>query len=147
MTLPHRRRPGGPPPSSPPRRQPFPPPHRGCAARYRRRPRMPAAKHRLDAADEASLLVQAAPGDDESPVVRPGLLFQLLQSVRAEMNARGLKEGVGTAYHAPIVQLRATPGDRARVSLSEEPQRSPSRWRGGTAARRVLSPRTSRDLG
>src|SRR5215203_5025667 len=98
-------------------------------------PRVPAPEHRLDTADEPGLLVQAAPGDDEGPAVRPGLLFQLLQSIRAEMNARGLKEGVGSASHVPIVQLSATPGDRMHVSLSEEPQRSASRWHGGTARR------------
>jgi hypothetical protein len=40
------------------------------------------------------------------------------------MNARGLKEVVGTASHAPIVQLRATPGDLTHVSLRKETQRS-----------------------
>jgi len=75
-------------------------------------PRVPAPEHRLDAADEIGLLVQAASGDDEGPVIRPGLFFQVLQSIHAEMNARGLKEGVGTASHAPIVQLCAVPGDR-----------------------------------
>src|SRR3712207_5152592 len=44
--------------------------------------RVPAAEQRLDTADEAGLLVQAAPGDDEGPAVRPGLLFQLLQRDR-----------------------------------------------------------------
>jgi hypothetical protein len=34
------------------------------------------------------------------------------------MNARGLKEGVGTASHAPIVPLRATPGDRGDAALA-----------------------------
>src|SRR5215217_3634939 len=82
-------------------------------------PCVPATEHSLDAADEAGLLVQAAPGDDEGPVVGPGLLFQLLQSIRAEMNARGLKEDVGAASHAPIVQLPAVPGDRTHVSLRE----------------------------
>jgi hypothetical protein len=48
--------------------------------------------------------------------VRPGLPFELLQSIRAEVDARGLKEGVGSASHAPIVQLRATPGDRTSTS-------------------------------
>jgi hypothetical protein len=81
-------------------------------------PRVPAAEHRLDAADETGPFVQAAPGDDEGWAVRPGLFFQVLQSTRAEMNARGLKEGVGTASHAPIVPLRATPGDRGDAALA-----------------------------
>jgi hypothetical protein len=34
------------------------------------------------------------------------------------MNACGLKEGVGTASHAPIVQLWAAPGDRAEAVLA-----------------------------
>jgi len=33
------------------------------------------AEQSLDAPDEIRLLVQGAPGDDEGPVRRPGLLF------------------------------------------------------------------------
>src|SRR5215212_799314 len=87
-------------------------------------PRVPAAEQRLDAADEPCLLLQAPPGDDEGPVVRQGLLFELLQSIRSEVDARGLKEGVGSASHVPILQLRATPGDRTstlRRSFSSLP--------------------------
>jgi hypothetical protein len=73
---------------------------------------MLAAEQRLDAAHEVCLLVKAAPGNDEGPVVRPGFIAYLLQSISAEMNARGLKESVGTASHPPIVQLHAAPSDR-----------------------------------
>jgi hypothetical protein len=87
-------------------------PARGVLTYAGEGPRVPAAEQGFHAPDEAGLLVQAAPGDDEGPVVGPGLLFQLLQGIRAEVNARGLEEGVGTALHAPIVQLRAVPVDR-----------------------------------
>jgi hypothetical protein len=36
---------------------------------------VPAAQQRLDATNEVGLLVEAAPGDDEGPAPRPGLVF------------------------------------------------------------------------
>jgi hypothetical protein len=97
-------------------------------------PRVPAAEQRLDAADEPCLLLQAPPGDDEGPVVRQGLLFELLQSIRSEVDARGLKEGgfrFSRSYPTATRNSR-----RPHVNLAQKLQQSPSRWHGGTDRRR-----------
>jgi hypothetical protein len=74
---------------------------------------VPAAEQRLDAADEVGLLVEASPGNDEGPVIWPDLLFQLLQSAHAEVDARGRKEGVGAASHDRMVPLCAASSEHA----------------------------------
>src|SRR5215211_2449852 len=78
--------------------------------------RMLLAEQRLDAPDEISLLEQRAPGDDESPVRRPGLLLYLLQTTGAAMDPLCWQEGVGAAAHGAMVLLRAASGTKGDLS-------------------------------
>src|SRR5918992_754367 len=66
-------------------------------------------KHRLDALDESSLLVEGAPGDDEGLLRRLGLFLYLLQAPGAEVYSFGRKEGVRAASHGTMVSTHAAP--------------------------------------
>jgi hypothetical protein len=61
------------------------------------------AEHLLDALDEIRLLIEGAPGDDEGPFRRFGLLLYLLQAPGAEVHPARREEGVGAVSHGIMV--------------------------------------------
>jgi hypothetical protein len=69
-------------------------------------------EYRLDAPNEVRLFVQSAPGHDEGPSLRPGLLRQLPYAARPEVHALGREEGVRAALHYTMVSLHAASGEQ-----------------------------------